>query len=368
MSTDHLAQIPPSIDAVTDSWLSSALHASGALPTGSRVGRHNSTRIGQGSGLMGEIYRLALEFVGPSGSAPQSVVVKLPSAHEGSRAQGVALGMYDAEVRFYRELAPRPVAYLPTVYHASNIAGTAEFVIVMQDLSHLSTVDQIAGMKVEQAAACARVLADVHARWWDRVKVRDLEWVPTTVGDRITMVDHLLSEIWPAAAATIGQSLPPGGLELGAAFSHSYLALQQGFASRPWTLLHQDFRVDNLMLGDSSSDDVVIIDWQGIGRGPAGYDLAYLLAGSMTVDDRRAYEADLVAHYQRRLADHGVDYSYEQIWQDYSYAHALGGLAVTIVAAATLDTTDPRSRDLVACMAERHFTAALDFDCNRLIS
>jgi hypothetical protein len=364
--TSESPAIPETIDEVTPPWLTAVLAGAGAIPAGSSVTSLDLKRIGE-EGLMGEIYRVGIAVDPAGGEAPSSVVVKLPSRHEGSRAQGVALGMYEAEVRFYNELGPSTPTGLPAMYHAAIRPGTAEFVIVMEDLGHLSLVDQLNGMTAEQAAAALRILADVHAAWWGRVQVPELEWIPTMTGDRIAYVDQLLPQLWPVAGPIIADALPPGGAELGEAFSHSYLKLQQRYSSRPWTLVHQDYRVDNLLVGNPADDEVVVIDWQGIGRGPAGYDVAYLLGGSMKVEDRRTHERELVAAYHQRLSDRGVEYSFEQVWDDYCYAHALGGLAVTLVAAATLDTTSDRSKALVACMAERHFTAALDHHCGDLM-
>ena len=359
--------IPSSIDSVTPEWLTGVLRDAGSLPRESRVQGRRVTQIGQGAGLMGEIFRVELDVEGDRGAMPPTVVVKLPATHEGSRAQGVALGMYEAEVRFYAELAPRTPSGLPVIYHSDIVPGTADFVIVMEDLCHLAMVDQVAGMTVGQAGAAVRVLADLHAAWWDKVKTPDLEWIPSMVADRIRMVDGLLAQVWPGVAAEFGDVLPPGGLELGEAFSHSYFALQQRFVTRPWTLAHQDYRVENLLFGDPAADEVVVIDWQGIGRGPGAYDVAYLLGGSLSVEDRRAHEDRLVRQYHERLTERGVEYSWGQVWDDYRYAHALGGLAVTLVAGATLDISTARGHALVVSMAQRHFAAALDHDCGRLM-
>ena len=75
--------IPKNIEAVTNSWLSEVL--------GGEVSGHAVTQIGQGVGLMGDIFRVALETT-RSADLPASVVVKLPSSFEENRAQGVALG------------------------------------------------------------------------------------------------------------------------------------------------------------------------------------------------------------------------------------------------------------------------------------
>ena len=87
--------IPESIDHVTATWLSEVIQTD--------IRNIKRTQIGQGVGIMGDIFRVELDHSDPL--KPKSVVVKLPSSREENRAQGVALGMFEAEVKFYRELA-----------------------------------------------------------------------------------------------------------------------------------------------------------------------------------------------------------------------------------------------------------------------
>ena len=346
--------IPKNFGEVTTEWLSDVLS--------SDITAISSERIGEGIGLMGDIHRVELTHKSDTDGTPSSIVVKLPSTFEENRVQGVALGMFEAEVRFYAELGEKTGTGLPKIYFSKIQSGTADFVIVMEDLSDLTMVDQSAGMSFEQALAAVKVLANIHAVWWGKVKTEELEWIPSMVGQRIEYVDQVLPQIYPVFAEAFASTLPEGGAELTEQFSRSYLSLNRQLAERaPWTLAHQDYRVENMLFGDVNRDQVVVIDWQGIGRGPGAYDLAYLLGGSMDTDLRRAHERELVAAYQARLADHGVeDYSVESAWEDYGFAHLLGGLATSIFAGGTLDLSNERGVELITMMANRHVTAALD--------
>ena len=137
-------EIPRSITEVTAAWLGHVLKAD--------IASIEATQIGQGVGLMGDIYQVSIVYAGSGGEGPEntesqeSVVVKLPSSFEENRQQGVTLGMFEAEIRFYNELAPRVSAGLPEIYFTRIIPGTADFVIVMEDLTHLTLVSQSAGM------------------------------------------------------------------------------------------------------------------------------------------------------------------------------------------------------------------------------
>ncbi|MEM7218453.1 MAG: phosphotransferase [Pseudomonadota bacterium] len=345
-----MSAIPASIEEVTADWLTSVL--------GAPVRAHEPTQIGQGVGVMGDIYRVRLDA---EAALPESVVVKLPSSFPENREQGVALGMFEAEVRFYRELAPRVPAGLPAIHHADINPGSAEFVIVMEDLSELSMVDQVAGMSPAQAAAAVRLLATVHAEWWDAVTDGELDWIPTMNGPRIEFVDQLLPSLLEPFLDKFAHVLSDDARRLYRAFSTCYLKLGKALAAgSPWTLAHQDFRVDNLLFGD---DSVMAIDWQGIGRGPGAYDLAYVLGGSVATATRRAHEGELLDAYFDTLRARGVrGYDRDALHEDYAHAQLMGGLATAMVVGGGMDLSNERGMRLIESMSRRHAAAALDHD------
>ena len=344
--------IPQTIQDVDAAWLGDVL--------GARLSQFAVTQIGQGVGIMGDIYRVHVTYAEERGDQPESVVVKLPSSFEENRSQGVALGMFEAEVRFYNELAPAVAAGLPRIYRADVEAGTANFVIVMEDLSDLVLVEQSIGMSPQQAEAAVRAIAGVHAVWWGSAKQADLEWIPSMVSERITFLDQLLLEILPVFKDGFAELLPPGGVELYEAVAGNSMKINQRLAGRsPWTVVHQDCRVENMLFGDEQH--VALLDWQGIGRGPGAYDLAYLLGGSLDVELRRAHEEALVRSYHQRLQEFGVeDYAWAELWDDYGHAQMMGGLATSMLTGGGMDLGNERGRQLIATMASRHATAALD--------
>ena len=345
--------IPENIQAVTPEWMSEVL--------GVQVGISSVEQIGQGVGIMGDIFRAHLTS---EVNAPASVVVKLPSSFEENRSQGVALGMFEAEVKFYNELADQVTVGLPEVYHADIQSGSADFVIVMEDLSDLTLVQQAVGMSATQAHNAVRVLANVHAVWWNKAKAQELEWIPTMIGPRIEMVDQLLLQILPVFLEGFGHALSDDARQVYERFAGNYLNINKVIAARsPWTLVHQDFRVENLMFGSDESARVVVLDWQGIGRGPGAYDLAYILSGSMQPEVRREHEEALLTTYLEQLQSLGVaDYAFDQLQEDYAHAQLMGGLATAMVTGGGMDLSNERGKELITTMAVRHATAALDHD------
>src|SRR5438128_1301328 len=75
------------------------------------AGRISDTRVTDvevevvGTGQLGSLVRARLGYDAPAPDAPASVVVKLASTDDGSRAMGVRTGAYEAEVRFYQQVA-----------------------------------------------------------------------------------------------------------------------------------------------------------------------------------------------------------------------------------------------------------------------
>lgn len=347
-------QIPVDVTQVSAAWMQEALKAGGESSLGV-VERAELTQIGEGVGVMGEIYRAKLTY--SSGTGPSSVVVKLPSRADANREQGVALGMYEAEVNFYTKCADRTDAYVPKAYYADIEPGTASFVIIMEDLGGLSMVSQIEGMSDAQAVAAIDTLASVHSSWWGRADDPAIAWAPSTVHERIQAFAQMWPALWEMFKPNFGDRLSAEGLALGEWIATNYWRACEEFSKAPWTMLHLDYRVDNLMFDNGR---VAVIDWQSLGRGPAAYDLAYLLGGSVTVEVRRENEERWVRHYLEKLNAAGVDYGFDSFWRDYRLAHVIGGTSTSVLTGATFDLGNERGKQLIGAMSERHFAAAVD--------
>ena len=295
--------------------------------------------------------------------------MKSPSPFEENRAQGVGLGMYEAEIRFMKELDAHTTVRTPRVFLADIVSGTAEFVVVMEDLGHLVMGDQVEGVSVAMARDAVLTMADLHAGWWGKVQT-PRDGVGAERGARphrgprpdvAGAVDGLQREVRRLAAG--------GGRRGGRADLDQLLAVMNKIAEWPWTLLHQDYRVDNLFFdADNRDEPVVVIDWQGIGRGPAIYDLCYFLGGSLTIEDRRANEHELVEAYHARLVERGItDYPLETLRHDYRFGH-LTSCSTAVLVGATFDLANERGTALVDTLASRHFQAVVDNRSTELLS
>src|SRR5207248_1051222 len=116
-----------------------------------------------GTGQMSESRRISIDYRDGSDARPGSVVLKTASADENSRATGVGLGIYEREVRFYRELATRIGGPLAECHLAVMDSADGWFTLLLEDVAPAVQGDQIEGCSVERARLAIRELANLHA-------------------------------------------------------------------------------------------------------------------------------------------------------------------------------------------------------------
>ena len=313
MATTQPAQIRP--EEVGTEWMTWALRRSGTLADGARV--TSVDREPCGTGQLADSYRFTLGYDSP-GAGPGTVVGKFASEDPASRAFGQQSGYYRTEIRFYQQLAPRLSAVaLPTALHAEVADDGAEFVLLMDDLAPARVVDQLSGCTVDEAALVVRQLAALHAGSWRNDQLATTDWLHGAIASFTDITANFRATV-EAFPATFGDLVSESDLRQ-AAKLNAHLAEWNSLISTPLCLWHSDIRADNLLFdARGGRTPVALLDWQGVGYGYGPIDVAYFLSTSLTTEDRRAAERDLVGLYQTELAAHGVDdYPADRAWDDY---------------------------------------------------
>src|ERR1700734_2780077 len=138
--TDNVVERPADLTAA---WLTAAIGAGD-------VADFELERIG--TGQMSECYRVRLSYAdGTAGPArPESVVLKVAASDPVSRQTGVALGLYEREVRFYGDIAPRLGGPIAPCYHASFDANGGTFALLLGDAGPAEVGNEIEGTTVER--------------------------------------------------------------------------------------------------------------------------------------------------------------------------------------------------------------------------
>ena len=284
-------------DDLTPEWLTAALRSTGLDV---EVVDLDVTRIG--SGQIGAAFRLELREVRGSGALPPTLVAKIAAGDPASRAM-VAEG-YRKEVGFYTELVDTVVLRTPRCWYGAISDDGTCFTLLLDDLHPAEPGVQVRGCTVEQAEMAVRNLAGLHGPRWCDATLLEMDWMPmATAAD-----GEFLGEVFHGAIEPFTDALGHHLDEGDEALLHQ-IADQLGpwLGSHPdrFGLIHGDYRVDNLLF---HPDEPLVwaVDWQTLGVGLPGRDVAYFLATALDPDERRAHERRLLHAYVEALGEHGV--------------------------------------------------------------
>ena len=362
-----MTETPFTADAVTAEWLTTALRAHGCLGTGSVVA-FTRTDLAETTSVLGDLVRFELELEEPPENAPRSVIAKFAAAAVENRALAMILGHYRRETGFYVELASEALLPVPACYHSQFEPETHDFVLLLEDLAGLELGDQLVGCSLDDAVGAAACVARMHARWWGDPRLEAIDWLPRLDAEvHVLGVPPAFDAGWANARDYLGDALTPAVVELGDRFSAAIPDLLRRLSETPCTLVHGDFRLDNLFFDPEANRALRVVDMQLVmaARGP--YDMAYLGSQSLPVDERREYEQDLLRGYWDALVAEGVaGYDFDQCWEDYRLA-TLFCFVYPVVLMGGLDLGNPRSHELERTIFERSTTAIADLGAVELL-
>src|SRR5262249_5299271 len=157
------------------------------------------------------------------------------------------------------------------------------------------------------------------------VDIPELHWLPPANGEVTAQAAPIMRGNWALFVERFGDSLTEDALALGPRVGACYEALLDETARAPRTIVHTDYRLDNLFFPATPAADapIAVVDWQLSTRGRGAYDIAYLLGQSMEPQLRAEHEHGVLRTWHDALCAAGVDgYSLEEARRDY----ALGAL------------------------------------------
>lgn len=353
-----VSSIPRYPSDVTPDWLADVLSRDG---TTADVGSVDVRPVG--TGQTGATFRVAASYTDNPHGLPDSFILKLPSGDDAVRDR-VALG-YRSECAFYQSVADRVTIPIPRCFHCEITDEGASYALLLADQAPAVQGDQIAGCGVEEARLAVRALAGLHGPTWCDPHWQTFEGLAMSVtgedairglGEIAKMaggitVDKLKGKLSDADAETLVASM--------ALVTPWLLGAPDRFA-----LLHGDYRLDNLLF---DGERVTVVDWQTMGVGLAGRDLAYFTGTSLEPDLRAQVERDLVDEYHRALLDQGVtDYDAATCWHDYR----LGMIQVPLISAlgCAFSIETERGDDMMAAMLRRGCQAIRDLGTLDLVA
>lgn len=368
MKTNDLT-IPQTPHSITSDWLTLALRRAGVLDR-AQVMAIDVQPVAAGSGFVGQTARLQIRYDQQEPNAPATVFAKLSSADPAVRQQLRRVGLYETEAGFYRDVAPMPDFPLPVPrpYLSLYDDKTSECIVLIEDLGQAEFGDNLTGCSSVDAQIVVRLLARLHAHFWEVSFLTELSWLRALVDEAEARIS-LYRAMLPRFEQRCADFLTPSLLRSAQRFAQVLPQYVDQLSRRPQTLTHGDFRADNFAFTTvQEGRGVTVFDWQVARRAVGPRDLAYFLSGSLTVEQRRMTEASLLTLYYETLVGNGVGgYTVEDFRGD--MRAGLGApLTTWVIAGGMLDFSSERGTALFkqvcarlgAALEDHQFASYLD--------
>ena len=333
--------IPLSYEAVTDEWLTAILcHAT----PGAKVVGHQLGEVDNGTTNRRRIH-VDYNSAGRATGLEQRLFCKASFSLESRFALGVT-GAAAAEVNFYRYVRSHLTIEATEAVFA-NINDAYNSIVVSRDITdsvrefcdHETVIDRT------RAESQMRLLATLHAQG---------STTPAILASHGAF--QSFSELFEATKSY--------GLDRGAAVgflasadmipARSYARHAEVWgkteeavkraSKRPQTLTHGDVHLKNWYI--AGNGEMGLGDWQCTTIGHWGRDLAYALSTALTVENRRAWERDLIALYLDQLGQLGGQVAgFDEAWGYYreQMLPALAWWTVTLTPPAGAPEMQPKA-------------------------
>ena len=310
-----------------------------------------------GTGQMSECYRVGLTYA-DGGGGPNSVVLKVAATDPVSRQTGLALGLYEREVRFYTDIAPHIDGPVAPCHHAAFDAGTGAFHLLLGDGGPATVGDEIRGATVEQATLALTELARVHAPLLGDTVMANADWL----NRESPMNQALIGQLYAGFFQRYGDQIAPQHREVCERLVASFDAYVAGEVApgRAHGLVHGDYRLDNMLFGEPGADrPLTVVDWQTVTWGPAMTDVAYFLGCALPEQLRRNHYDALLRAYHGALGPNAL-ITLDDV-RDGVRRQSFFGVMMAIVSSMLVEQT-VRGDEMFMVMLQRHCQHVLDID------
>lgn len=301
-----LREVPPSPEALTTEWLTRALcdGVPGASVSGYTLGARNDGTSAR------RAMRVAYNDAGRAAGLPEALFTKSGPTFL-NRMVGAGAGLARVESSFYAHVRPRLDIESPTTQYSAYDPVSHRQMLITDDVTVTrgatfgTALDRI--LSREQAEQVIDTLAGLHAHFWQAPLQRmfgswlqDAYEVTLTLNVTIGAAARILSGFERAR-----EIIPPSVYARRAEVHPALMRSQRiNVCSGPQTFLHGDVHPGNWYV--TGAGRLGLYDWQLSVRGGPARDLAYALSTHLSIEQRRAWEHDLLDRYLGRLDEAGV--------------------------------------------------------------
>jgi thiamine kinase-like enzyme len=291
--------IPTSFELISDDWLTSTVCRN--VP-GAAVTSHTLDAADEGTSNRRRIF-LEYNEAGRRARLPTSVFCKATQSLESRFILGLN-DVAEAEVVFYNHVRPLLDIEAPVGIFANFDAASLNSIVMLEDMrGRAEFCDERTPISRKRAESQMRLLARLHGKFQDNAAHKPiLERFQTFV----EFYDKTEAAVgWTACQRrgleTARQILPAG---MQARIEQMGELTERAFRMHsrlPATLLHSDVHLKNWYV--AANGEMGLTDWQVLTRGNGVRDLAYAISTALAIEDRRAWERDLIRYYLECLRE-----------------------------------------------------------------
>ena len=307
--------------------------------------------IGTGIGFVGEVYRCHLSWDANRSDLPSSMIIKVPSSIPANRGLGEGMQLYEREILAYQKLSGEMGLPMPQLFYSAMdddptpwldkvieflftylpIGGVSwltvqflklaaknpqlrRYLLVIEDIVDARPPSQVEGGSLDDAILALTALAEFHATHWMSEK-------SIGISSRIWSMDRL-PKVWKASykrnrddfLSNFGNLIEDEKIRQLDQAQIDIPKLLKPLGEPPWTLLHGDYRLDNILYRPDGS--LVVIDYQILSKGRPGWDVGYFITTALTPEHKKE-ETLMLEHYHQVLCASGVsDYPFSTLLED----------------------------------------------------
>ena len=357
------ADFPKQLDELTVEWLQAIMspHIEGAVIAG-----FTPHVIGVGEGFMGQLARIELAYTEDTATAPHSLIVKFAASRSDTREMAREQNLYRREIGFYRDIGQDVGIRVPACYHSEFDEASQHFVMLLEDMAPGEASDQVEGTSKETSRLVIENFARLHAKWWNSDKLEDYDWAKWII--REMSMDEGLERL----RESIREVEETGKFDAYPEMKRLMYLLPPLFRMQPappypFSLAHGDLRSDNIIQPTQAGGEFCVLDWQLAGKGDPVNDIARWLVQSISVEDRRETEQELLRLYHDKLVEHGVTgYSYKAFINNYK-TNLVVILVMFSMSMDSVDQSSERAQELFHRFYSRLDAALVDWEIEKTL-
>ena len=355
--------LPLCVDDLTTEWLQGALtqQLGGATLTG-----FNPAVIGVGEGFMGQLARVELIYEGDATGAPTSVITKFAATRQDTRDMARDQNLYVREIGFYRDIGKDVGVPIADCYFMEYVEDSNQFALILEDLAPGEVSDQVIGTDKQTSREVIEQFAKLHAKWWNNKQLEQYDWAQWIVKTmRMEQALVMFEKSYKEMQET-------GKFDDYPEMKRLMPLLRPIFKfdpapPYPFSLAHGDLRSDNIIKPSAAGGHFAIIDWQLAGIGDPVNDITRWLAQSISIEDRKETEQELLKLYHDKLVEYGVKgYSYNKFVNAYK-TNLIVVLLMFSMSMDAVDTSSERAQALFHQFYSRLDSALADWEIEKTL-